>query len=169
MATMLHANPSFGASSAVPANLTKAVSNAAPLRPSYMLTRTETEALAISNRGKTSLIGGYKTTSGIDLKHHIVLVERVCCARNEFFLFRGTKPVLPDTADADLQGLGIKGIAVGATDVAVLRRFGQHGLKTNDGTGIAQYVVHWNDHCRMRYTFDIKDHVVRGMSARDAC
>jgi hypothetical protein len=161
--------PSSGSQSIVPAVLTKDLPTARTLPASYMLTRSETEALAVSNRGKISLHGGYKTTSAIDRKHRIALVERVCCARTEFFLFRTATPVSPDTVDASLSALGIKGITVGATDAAVIRRFGRGGVNLVDGSGTAQFIVNWNDHCTMRYTLFLEHHLVQGISARDAC
>ena len=134
-----------------------------------MLTRSETEALAVSSRGKISLHGGYKTTSAIDRTHRIGLIERVCCARTEFFLFRTRTPASPDTVDANLSALGLKGIRIGATDAAVIRRFGRRGVNIVDGSGAAQFIVNWNDHCTMRYTLVLEHHLVQGISARDAC
>jgi len=169
LSLVLFTRPSSGSWSIVPANLTRNIATATTLSASYMLSKSETEALAVSNRGKISLHDGYKTTSAIDSKHQTVLVERVCCARTEFFLFHSRKRVLPDAIDANLSGLGIKGVAVGATDAAVFRRFGRSSSTLLNGSGVVQYLVPWNDHCVMRYTFDIDRHTVRGMSARDAC
>lgn len=167
--TALPRTPASGSQSIVPEVLTKNLPTARTLPASYMLTRSETEALAVSNRGKISLHGGYKTTSAIDRKHHIALVERVCCARTEFFLFQAATPASSDTIDASLSTLGIKGITVGATDAAVVRRFGRRGVSLVGGGGTAQFIVNWNDHCTMRYTLFLKHHLVQGISARDAC
>jgi hypothetical protein len=165
----LSMRPSLGSSSVVPTNLTKDVASAATLSASQMLTQSETDALSIANGGRISLHDGFKTTSGIDRKHRLVVVVRVCCAQTEFFLFRASKPVILGTSEVNLAGLGIKGITVGASDAAVFRRFGKERSSVVNGNGVVQYLVPWNEHCVMKYTFDIEKHVVRGLSARDAC
>jgi hypothetical protein len=136
----------------------------------YEVTPAEYRSLGLADRGRIFTDGGYKVSAVSDNRHRLALVERSCCALQEWVLFGPVVPLGADATPAGLSGVAVGGIRIGSSAESVERRFGRNRAGTTDGEGgLLRYRHARTPNCSTFYTFDVDRHRVRAISVKNAC
>jgi hypothetical protein len=137
---------------------------------SYEVTAAEYRSLGLADRGRMFTDGGYKVSAVSDDRHRLALVERSCCALQEWVLFGPAVPLGADATPAGLSGVAVGGIRIGSSAESVERRFGRNGAGAAKGAaGLLRYRHARTPNCSTFYTFDLDRHRVRAISVKNAC
>ena len=112
----------------------------------------------------------YKVAAVSDGRHRIALVERSCCALQDWTLFRPAVPLGIGARDVDLSAATIGGIGLGSSAAAVLRRFGPTVPASPAGRSTLLRYRHQRNHdCATFYSFVLERDRVKAISVKNAC
>ncbi|GAC1616122.1 MAG: hypothetical protein NVS4B13_10090 [Candidatus Elarobacter sp.] len=135
----------------------------------YAVSDAEYHVLGTVYCGPMFVRNGYKIFSVWDQHKHVVLAARYCCALQEWMLFPAPR-ALSRAVPANLAGVTVGGIGLGAPAGSVVRRFGRSDTKPRArGEYLVRYRHQQNHDCATFYTFEIDRERVRAISVKNAC
>ncbi|MDB5071095.1 MAG: hypothetical protein JWM87_2206 [Candidatus Eremiobacteraeota bacterium] len=137
----------------------------------YALTQADHAVLGLAYRAPGYVTRDlYKVSAASDRHHHVALLERSCCALQEWILFRPAVPLGIDARDVDLSAAKVGGISLGSSPAAVMHRFGHTApAAQNERTRLLRYRHQRNHDCATFYTFVVEDRRVAAISVKNAC
>lgn len=114
--------------------------------------------------------GGYKVSALEDRRHRFAIIERSCCALQEWIILSPARPLGPHATPATLRDVRIGGVSIGSPTSVVERQFaGSGGRQQRRDVAALRYVHQRNHDCWTFYTFVLKHQRVEAISVKNAC
>ncbi|HEY4438952.1 MAG TPA: hypothetical protein VGN14_00770 [Candidatus Elarobacter sp.] len=134
------------------------------------VTAREYKMLGLADRGAIRPVGGYKVSVVADSRRRLALVERSCCALQEWIIFALDRPLRSLATPVTLSNIGIGGVSVGSAASLVAQQFGRaEPLTERGGDTVLRYRYNRNHDCSTFYTFVVKRGRVAAISVKNAC
>ena len=171
-ASTLSKNTSTQLTYAIPAALRRPDLKPALFRTTtrHDVTPAEYGMLALADRGKLHVVGGYKVAIVTDARHGMALIERSCCALQEWIIAHASTPPPTTAAPADLKRLAVGGVTLGTSLAQLRRSFGDADVVSiPPNWKVVRYRHVRNRDCSTFYTFVIRKSLVDAISVKNAC
>ena len=133
------------------------------------LTASEYAMLRAADRGAIRVVDGYKVSVVVDQRRRLALIERSCCALQEWIVTRADSNFGNATA-VTLRDARIGGVEIGSSVSVVEQRFGWLEPSIDrGGESLLRYRHARNHDCSTFYTFGLEKGSVRAISVKNAC
>jgi hypothetical protein len=134
------------------------------------VTPSEYKMLGAADQGRIVLVDGYKVSAVADASRRLAIIERSCCALQEWLIV----PVSPNFAEhatpAKLGTASIGSVSLGSPVALVAREFGPAGASPAGGNEVVLRYRHVRNHdCSTFYTFVVSRAKVTAISVKNAC